>query len=114
MTAGTPPGDNALCEAAGVTEGIPQRCDLPGASFIVLRDGGELRVYANRCPHRGTELDWIPGRFMDASGRYLQCATHGALFRPGTGECIAGPCRGRTLQTLAHAVHDGWVALRPD
>lgn len=100
-----------LCEAAAVTEGAPQRHDRRGASFIVLRAEGALRVYANRCPHRGTELDWLPGRFLDPSGKHLHCATHGALFRPETGECIAGPCRGQALEAVHFTVHEGRVVL---
>jgi len=100
-----------LCEAAAVAEGVPQRHEVPGGSLIVLKADGRLRVYANRCPHRGTELDWLPGQFLDPSGRHLQCATHGALFRPDTGACIAGPCRGQALEPVPFAVRAGRVVL---
>ena len=110
MTDVLPPGI-VLCEAATVMEGAPQRHEGRGASFIVLRAEGALRVYANRCPHRGTELDWLPGRFLDSSGKHLHCATHGALFRPETGECIAGPCRGQALEAVRFTVHEGRVVL---
>ena len=103
-----------LCDASSVREGAPQRHERAGASLIVLRTEGTLRVYANRCPHRGTELDWLPGRFLDASGRHLHCATHGALFRPDTGECIAGPCRGQALEEIPFTVREGLVSLDVD
>src|SRR6185312_16085931 len=48
------------------------------AAFAVRVLGGMVRVYVNRCPHMGTELDWQPGDFFEESGLYLVCATHGA------------------------------------
>jgi nitrite reductase/ring-hydroxylating ferredoxin subunit len=68
--------------------------------LIVLRRGRRVFAYRNVCPHRGTSLDWIPGRFLDPTQRYLQCATHGALFDPETGYCVAGPCRGDRLRAV--------------
>jgi nitrite reductase/ring-hydroxylating ferredoxin subunit len=40
------------------------------------------------------ELDWQPNRFFDDSGEWLLCSTHGAVYRPDTGACAGGPCRG--------------------
>jgi nitrite reductase/ring-hydroxylating ferredoxin subunit len=108
------PGEVALCDASAVLEGTPQRHERHerhGASVIVLRAEGVLHVYANRCPHRGTELDWVPGHFLDPCGKHLQCATHGALFRPDTGECVAGPCRGQSLEAVPFTVRAGRVVL---
>jgi nitrite reductase/ring-hydroxylating ferredoxin subunit len=81
------------------------------AGLIVVRIGDDVRVYENRCPHRGTPLDWAPGRFMDSGREYLVCSTHGALFRPGDGECVAGPCAGEFLKRRAARVEDGQVVL---
>jgi nitrite reductase/ring-hydroxylating ferredoxin subunit len=108
---GTSARETVLCEASAMTEGVPQRHERPGGSLIVLRIEGTLHIYANRCPHRGTELDWLPGRFLDPSGRYLHCATHGALFRPDTGECVAGPCRGLALDPVPFTLREGRVVL---
>ena len=105
------PKEVGLCDASSVLEGAPQRHECRGTSVILLRAEGALHVYANRCPHRGTELDWLPGRFLDPAGKHLQCATHGARFRPDTGECIAGPCRGQALAAVPFAVRDGRVVL---
>jgi nitrite reductase/ring-hydroxylating ferredoxin subunit len=70
-----------------------------------------VRAYVNRCPHAGTELDWNPGRFLDETGLYFQCSTHGALFEPSTGYCVAGPCRGASLEPLGVGERDGQVML---
>ena len=82
--------------------------------LIVVRIGDEVRVYENRCPHRGTPLDWAPDRFMDENSEYLICSTHAALFRPEDGECISGPCEGESLKRRPARVEEGVVILVPD
>ncbi len=81
------------------------------ASLILLRHDGRIRAYLNSCPHTGVRLEWRSHEFFDADGRYLQCATHGALFEPGTGQCVSGPCRGHTLLSAAVSVRQGEVWL---
>ena len=68
--------------------------------FIVHVDG-RYHAYVNTCPHVGTPLDLWPNEFFDADGRTLICSMHGAYFAPDTGRCIAGPCAGDSLETLA-------------
>ena len=80
--------------------------------LIVLHWQGRVLAYENRCPHTGVNLDWVPGRFMDADGRHLQCATHGALFRPADGRCVSGPCAGDALRAVPVQVKDGAVWLQ--
>jgi nitrite reductase/ring-hydroxylating ferredoxin subunit len=81
--------------------------------LIVVRLGSGVRVYENRCPHRGTPLDWAPDRFLDESGKYLVCSTHAALFRLEDGECVSGPCLGESLRIRSARVQDGVVLLSP-
>ncbi|GKT13786.1 Rieske 2Fe-2S domain-containing protein [Acidovorax sp. SUPP2522] len=52
------------------------------------------RAYLNRCTHVPMEMDYQPDRFFDDTGQWLLCATHGAAYRPDTGACAGGPCRG--------------------
>ncbi len=59
---------------------------------FVLRFAGKLYAYLNRCPHNGSPLDWVPGRFFSEDGEVLFCQTHGAMFAPDSGVCLAGPC----------------------
>ena len=42
-------------------------------------------------------LDWVENQFFTEDGRWLQCATHGAVYEPSTGECVAGPPCGKVL-----------------
>ena len=68
-------------------------------------------MYHNRCPHRGTPLDWQPGQFLDREGAHLVCATHGALFRLADGFCVAGPCAGDALSPLPTRVEDARIIV---
>ena len=81
---------------------------------FAVRFRGVVRAYVNRCPHMGTELDWQPGEFFEESGLYLICSTHGALFEPETGYCVAGPCRGASLEPLCMHERDGQVHFLTD
>ena len=78
---------------------------------FAVRHCGAVRAFVNRCPHAGTELDWQEGEFFEESGLYLICSTHGALFEPRNGFCVAGPCRGASLQPLDIGERDGGVFL---
>jgi nitrite reductase/ring-hydroxylating ferredoxin subunit len=67
--------------------------------FVVYHDG-EFRAWVNRCPHIGTPLDLWPNEFHTDDRRDLICSTHGAIFEPLTGRCVAGPCVGDALRAL--------------
>jgi nitrite reductase/ring-hydroxylating ferredoxin subunit len=75
--------------------------------IFAVRRGATAYAYLNRCPHRGTPLDWTPDHLLDAEGRHLVCATHGALFRVEDGVCLAGPCVGDQLVPVPLAQEDG-------
>lgn len=81
---------------------------------FVVRFQGRVRGYLNECRHVPSELDWQPGRFFDRDGLYLICATHGAMYRPGDGFCIQGPCAGQRLVALTVEERDGQVYWIPD
>jgi nitrite reductase/ring-hydroxylating ferredoxin subunit len=108
--------ERLICPSAALAErGAGVRFRLaPGAEDekgFAIRSGGKAVAFVNRCPHAGTELDWQPGEFFDVAGLYLVCSTHGALFEPGSGLCVAGPCRGASLQPIAIRERDGDVYL---
>jgi len=86
---------------------------LPGVAAFAVRHQGRIHAWRNRCPHQGTPLDWDPGWFFADDGRHLACATHGALFEPGSGLCVAGPCRGARLTPVALIERDGELFLAP-
>lgn len=76
-------------------------------SAFAIRFEGRVHAYLNRCRHQPAEMDWQPGRFFDASGRYLICSLHGATYEPSNGLCVAGPCTGARLTPLLVEEHEG-------
>lgn len=105
-----------LCASAALADGGPGvrfsvATPSGGEAAFAIRFRGQVYAYLNRCAHRLVELDWDPGQFFDVEGSHLICATHGALYEPATGGCIAGPCRGASLVPVAVSEHDGAVWL---
>jgi nitrite reductase/ring-hydroxylating ferredoxin subunit len=64
---------------------------------FVVRRGDEVRGFLDRCPHTGTPLAAAPDRYLTREGDLIVCSTHGAMFRPSDGLCLAGPCESRSL-----------------
>ena len=112
-----PAGAVALCASAALADGgAAHLFDVllwraPARAFA-LRFEGRVVAYLNRCAHIAMELDWKPGKFLDAEGEYLICSTHGALYAPESGACRGGPCRGAPLAGLNMFEADGKVYLR--
>ncbi len=106
--------ERLICASAALVEGGDgvrfevAVYDGQAAAFAV-RHGGRVRAFLNRCAHVPVELDWQPGRFFDLTGAYLICAMHGAHYDPGSGRCVMGPCKGRSLAALAVTERDGQV-----
>lgn len=104
-----------LCAADELAEGQSRGFEIAGDKLFAVRKDGQVFVYRNRCPHRGIPLEWLPDQFLDHSASLIQCATHGALFLIDSGECVAGPCAGQSLEALGCAENDGaiWVEAPP-
>ena len=79
--------------------------DWPFRGFVVRRND-QIFAYANICPHRRHPLDMVPDEFLIDDGRIVRCASHGALFNPETGLCLAGPCVGQSLMRLTARVDE--------
>jgi len=103
----------ASAELADGGKGVRFELSTHSRGFAI-RHYGKVHAYVNRCPHAGTELDWQPGEFFETGGLYLVCSTHGALFEPSTGYCVAGPCRGASLEPLELCEREGRVFLLHD
>jgi nitrite reductase/ring-hydroxylating ferredoxin subunit len=94
-----PAGQVALCNSGDLVDGgqaVPFDVLHAGQTCraFAVRWQGRPHAYLNRCAHVAMEMDWQPNRFFDDSGRWLLCGTHGAVYRPDTGACAGGPCRG--------------------
>jgi len=103
-----------ICEAAALRDcgdGVRFEIEYGGerAPAFVVRYGGRVHAYLNRCAHLAMELDWREGQFFDFAGRDLICSTHGALYAAASGRCLGGPCAGRPLVRLQVEERDGRI-----
>jgi len=95
-----------VCDAAALVDGgkgvrfAVTAGGEDGTGFVV-RYGGTVYGYLNRCAHVPIELDWAEGEFFESSGLYIMCATHGAVYVPESGFCAGGPCKGGRLRPIA-------------
>ena len=97
-----PPAGTRLCALDDLAD--------PGAKGFLFREGdamflgfvvrlGEtVRGYIDHCPHAGMPLALLPNRYLTREGDLILCSSHGALFRPLDGVCVAGPCAGKSLE----------------
>ena len=104
-------GGGALCPLADLRDGVPRGLTAATGDgpleVVVMRRGGGLIAYRNRCPHRGTPLDWAPDRFLSPDRRHFQCSTHGARFRIADGYCVA-PARANGSPPSRSPSRAGW------
>jgi nitrite reductase/ring-hydroxylating ferredoxin subunit len=105
----------ALCRLDEIEDGGARGFSLIGGGMtreiFVVRQGSRVFAYVNSCPHIGTPLEFLPDRFLTADGQEILCSTHGARFEIGSGRCLAGPCRGKSLQPVRVRVDGGTVVL---
>lgn len=76
---------------------------------FLVRRGGTVSGFVDRCPHAGFPLALAPDRYLTREGDLVLCSTHGALFRPADGVCVAGPCAGKALAPWPVRVEGGEV-----
>lgn len=108
-----------VCASAEVGEGakgvrFPVTAGGEDRTGFVIRYGGRIYGYLNRCAHVPIELDWNEGDFFESSGLYLMCSTHGALYTPETGMCAGGPCRGGRLRPIEVFEKNDQIFWLPD
>ena len=78
---------------------------------FLINHQGEFHAYVNSCRHMTTPLDFMRNQFLTEDGRNLVCMTHGALYEPASGLCVAGPCKGLSLYRLPVLVDRGEVLV---
>ena len=64
-------------------------------------------------------LDWVENQFFTEESDFLLCPTHGALYTPDSGECVAGPPCGKALfrvplEERDGTIYAGWPELPTD
>jgi nitrite reductase/ring-hydroxylating ferredoxin subunit len=110
-----------LAQAEAVLPGEFVRVVLPvpvwlpdgnlATSVIVGRARAEWVAYANVCRHQPVPLDMGGGSLVAPDGAHLLCHSHGALYRPSDGVCVAGPCQGEALFAARVVLHEGGVGI---
>ena len=100
-----------LCALAEIADpgakGFTFRRDEALFAGFVVRRGGLLAGYVDRCPHAGWPLGSLDGRFLTRDLAHVLCAGHGALFALDDGACVAGPCMGAWLAPWAIELRGG-------
>jgi nitrite reductase/ring-hydroxylating ferredoxin subunit len=79
--------------------------------IVIVQEKGVRHAYINCCPHEHIPLETFPNHFLTDDKRHLLCSGHGARFALGTGECVSGPCFGKSLTRLAVEERDGALYL---
>ena len=114
LTDGPCPGD-VLCSIDDIENNTAKELSFRSGNdlydIFIQNHDGNIYAYVNVCPHAGTPLNMEEGRFMEKSGKYLMCHTHGALFQLDDGLCVAGPCNGAKLQAVAVKVEKGLILV---
>jgi nitrite reductase/ring-hydroxylating ferredoxin subunit len=100
-----------LCRLAELPEGSSRGLLRVGNEdrVFAVRQGDEVFVWRNACPHNQRPLEFRQDRFLSAGGEHIVCFAHGAHFEIRTGFCFAGPCWGDRLESVAVCVEDGAV-----
>jgi nitrite reductase/ring-hydroxylating ferredoxin subunit len=93
----------ALCASADLQDGgqaVSFDLSYGGQTCraFAIRYRAQVHAYLNRCTHVAMEMDWQPDRFFDDTGQWLLCASHGAAYRPDSGQCAGGPCKGGLIR----------------
>ncbi|EHL95498.1 rieske [2Fe-2S] domain protein [Acetobacteraceae bacterium AT-5844] len=105
-----------LCRLEDIPDGQAKGFS-PAAGFaglFAIRQGRQVFVYVNACPHIGVALDIMPDRFLNHRGNAIICALHGALFRIEDGFCTQGPCVGDSLEAVPAEVDAAGTVWVPE
>ena len=103
-----------LCHVDALRDNESRGFKVGQRRLVLVKKGGTFFLYENVCPHLGINLEYTEHEFLDSDKSYILCANHGALFEIDTGRCIAGPCSGQALTSVALEVKDAEVEITFD
>ncbi|WP_205991409.1 Rieske 2Fe-2S domain-containing protein [Paraburkholderia sp. Ac-20347] len=102
-----------LCTLASLPDGHSRGMLREGTDdrLCVIRQGDQVLVWLNDCPHEHRPMEYRQDRFLSGDGQHIVCYAHSAHFDIRTGECFAGPCIGQHLTKVSARVEDGnvWI-----
>jgi nitrite reductase/ring-hydroxylating ferredoxin subunit len=97
-----------VCSSTDLPADAKLAVTVAGWAVLLVRDGGSVHAYSDRCPHQAARLS--PGKVRRGT---IMCPLHGARFKVGTGECIGGAYP--PLRSFAVREEDGTIAVElPD
>lgn len=112
------PRGTTLCALADIAEEDTKAFVLGEGDWplrgLLVRTGGTVVGYVNRCPHAGHMLSFRPDKFLTPDKALILCQSHGALFDKASGRCVGGPCVGEALTRVPVTVEGGLVCLAED
>ncbi len=79
--------------------------------LCVVRQGQEVFVWLNDCPHEHRPMEYRQDQFLSADGGHIVCFAHSAHFDIRSGHCFAGPCAGKHLARVHREMRDGAVSI---
>jgi nitrite reductase/ring-hydroxylating ferredoxin subunit len=53
----------------------------------------------------------VENEFFDEDNKFIVCATHGALYQPQSGVCVAGPCNGKNLIAMPYEIANDFIVV---
>lgn len=100
-----------VCRLEEINPGSGKEVSVDGGKtwLMLFVSGDGVVAYKNACPHQGRALNFAPDRFILSKEGQLVCPHHGATFDLGSGFCVAGPCKGSSLEAVTVRVVDGEV-----
>lgn len=101
-----------ICHRDEIRDGDSKGFEFRGVQLFAVKRRGTVFVYRNQCPHLGLPLNWQPDQFLDLDRELIQCASHGALFRIDNGQCVAGPCAGKSLIPVDFEEVEGAICIQ--
>ena len=109
----TTPPNVALCALDDISEpgsrGFVLQIGEARFHGFVVRRGGQVHGYVDRCPHAGLPLAQKLDDYLTPTGDLIACSWHGALFDIDTGACVGGPCVGQALRPWPVVALDGFI-----
>jgi nitrite reductase/ring-hydroxylating ferredoxin subunit len=109
-----------LCRQDDLAEGQARGFAVPGfeRKIILVRRKERVYAYLDACPHydAGTPMAWKTDAYLNGARTHLACHSHGALFDIETGDCVIGPCLGRSLTRIPVSINQAGgveIAVEP-
>jgi len=102
-----------LCAVADIGDHSSEEFDIELGGVrryvIAVRQGDEVSVFLDYCPHMGYPEKFVDMRFLCTHSKKFYCAVHGARFNLDDGSCTSGPPSGDYLGRFDSQVIDGEV-----